>query len=643
MKKAIFIILLIITSYYSYPQIETITWQKCMGTDNGFNFVNAVEKTSNGYLFGIDLHENGPGVSNYHGSTEAWIVNTDSTGNIFWERCYGGSEGDGPHKIIQINEQFYYLLNSSWSMDGDVQNGHGGNFWVVKIDDDGEIVWECSYGGSVHGEEVRDAILLPDNGLLMMGLISSTGGDVTTHYGDMDVWICRIDSTGSILWEKTFGNQGKDNGIKIKITSRNTVLMVGCHERSGGMIDCPDPGNYGANVWIVEMDLSGNILNQWCYGGTYWDQGFDIIEVKGGYIFAAYTNSDDGDIEGFHGIGSQNGPSDIWVVKIDSNGSILQQTCLGGTDYEVPNYLTQTQDDGVIIIGDAESLDGDVTGNHSLYGNPDIWVVKLDSTGILEWEHCFGGERMERFWLINSVLKKSDYNFVIGGIANYLDGDVGCDLFPNDLQDMAWLFEIKDCNYYAPQTPTSISGHDTLCSIADPFSSYSTLPAQWAVGYEWKFEPENAGTINYSDTTAQITWNPQFEGTVNIFARSSNDCGYSAWSEPFVTQVYTCMEIGEQGGGEAGRQGSVVAWPNPVSGVLSVKCLGLSEVGNLELIVYDIFGRPSTLPRLGEGQGGGNEGRGGGLDVSALPPGIYFISVLQDGKRVAGGKFIVAR
>lgn len=622
----------------AFAQIESITWQKCLGADDGFNFVYAVEKAGNGYIFGIFLHENGPGVSNYHGSTEAWIVNTDSIGNIIWEKCYGGSGGDGPHKIIRINEQSYYLLNGSWSQDGDVQNGRGGNFWIVKINNSGAILWESSYGGSAHGEEVRDAILLPDKGLLMMGRISSTGGDVTTHYGDMDVWLCRIDSTGSIMWEKTFGNHGKDNAIKIKLTTNNTVIMVGSHELSGGMIDCPDPGYYGANVWIVEMDLSGNLLNQWCYGGTYWDQAYDIIEANDNFIFAAKTNSDDGDVEGFHGIGSENGPSDIWIVKIEPTGTIMWQTCLGGLDTEWPMYLTQTLDEGLIILGNTWSTDGDVSGNHSLYDNPDIWVVKLDSTGNLEWEHCFGGERMERFEGINTVLKKDDHDLVIGGNANYLDGDVGCDLFPDDLQQMAWIFEIKDCSFYAPEIPVISHGPDTVCTIINPSSNYYTVPAAWAWDYEWFLEPQEAGTISADTLSASITWNTTFEGPVTVKARSYNDCGTSIWSEPYHTQVYSCLGVNEQGDGEAGRQGGLCLWPNPASEMLNVGCSRLNAGSNYKLIIYDILGRKISLPRLGEGQGGGWK-----INVSYITPGVYFISVMEDGKRVEGGKFVVAK
>jgi len=538
------IIILLLKSFFSFAQINTLLWQQCLGTDGGNNWFYAAEKCQNGYLLEIDITKDGPGISNYHGLGDPWVVCTDSVGNLLWERCYGGSDGDGPHKIIKINENFFYLLNYSVSTDGDVQNGRAGNFWVVKINASGDIIWENSYGGSVNGEEVRDAILMPDKGLLLMGRITSTGGDVTTHYGMADIWFCRIDSLGTIEWQKTFGNQGQENAIKLKLTSQNTVLMIGCHGESGGMIDCPDPGNDEADVWIIEMDLQGTLLNQYCYGGTRWDQGYDILELENGYAFVGVTISNDGDVSGFHGF-EWTEYYDIWMVKIDFSGNIIWQKCLGGYNSDYPVYLTQTGDGGFIIIGDTWSSDGDVTGNHSDTGRADIWVVKLNSEGELEWDHCFGGGSDERFWGIHSVLKKEDYNYVLGANSNYLDADVECDLFPNDLQDNAWLLEIKDCNYYMPETPVISSGPDTLCSTTNTTSIYAITQVSWAWDYEWSIEPENAGTMVQDSLSVMITWNTLFEGQASIKVRSYNDCGSSAWSEEHTTQVYTCLGMEE--------------------------------------------------------------------------------------------------
>ena len=601
----------------------------------------AVEKNQSGYLFGIELEKEGPGVTNFHGVSDAWIINTDFNGNIIWEMCYGGSEGDSPQKIIRITDSTYYLLNSSWSNDGDVQNGRDGNFWIVRINKIGEILWENSYGGTLIGEEPIDAILMPDNGLLMMGRISSAGGDISTHYGDMDVWLCRIGPAGNILWEKTLGNEGKDNGLRVKLTSRNTILFVGGHELVGGMIDCPDFGYIFTDVWVVELNDHGTIINQWCFGGKYYDLGLDIVEVSSGYVIVASTNSNDRDVSGFHGDAGSD-YNDIWVFMIDILGNMDWQRCFGGLAVDWPVYITQTSDSGYIIIGNTWSKDGDVTGNHSINdSHSDIWVIKLSENGELEWEHCFGGLGTERFCGTNSVLKLDDYNYVIGANSNYLSDDVECDLFPNNTIDYnAWLLEIKDCDYYKPHVPVIASGPDTVCSTITANSVYTIDTAAWATGYEWLLIPETAGTISIDSLSAQITWNLTYEGTAELKARGTNDCGYSEWSEAKCVRVHTCLGIEEEETGRPGDKETVrglEVWPNPASQVLSVKCLGLNSGSDINLSVYDVFGREVAEIKVPERQDQVQ------INVESYPPGVY-IAVLKSGCDFLGSsKFVVAR
>lgn len=467
-----------------------------------------------------------------------------------------------------------------------------------------------------------------------MGRISSAGGDISTHYGDMDVWLCRIDSVGNILWEKTLGNAWKDNGLKIKLTSSNTILFIGGHEMVGDMIDCPDYGYIFTDVWVVELDLHGNILDQWCYGGKYYDLGWDVIETEDGFIIAASTRSNDRDVSGFHGTPGGDF-DDIWIFKIDLYGNIIWQKCLGGNSWEYPVYITKTEDNGCVIIGNTCSLDGDVSGNHSMYDYyADIWVVKLNGNGELEWEHCFGGLGTERFWGTNSVLKIDDYNYVIGANTNYLDQDVGCDLFPNNIIDYnAWLLEIKDCNYYMPAAPVIASGPDTLCSTTNATSIYSINPVTWSWGYEWSMEPENAGIMLQDSLNAEITWNPQYEGPVAISARSYNDCGYSAWSEPHITQVYTCLGTGEYFLNEF----SLIIIPNPVNDKVTISVKGRIQKKQIEISFMNLLGSEVKKGMFSESEESTE------IDVSELPAGIYFISILKEGKRIASGKMIVSR
>ncbi len=616
--KTLFTLLFSSLFLLAQSQVTDIVWQQCYGTTDYRDYPNCMEKTTNGYILGIDIHIDGAGISNYHGGTEAWIVNVDSIGNIIWERCFGGSEGDVVVKIVAIDEYSLYIFGGTMSHDGDVQNNRPGSMWAVKIDAIGNIIWENTYGGIIETEDPRDAILTPDGGLLMMCRIMGAGGDISTYYGSNDIWLCKIDSMGKIEWETTLGNYGLDNALNMVLTSDTTIMIVGGHYESGGMITCLDLGTYGPDVWIVEIDLQGNILRQFCYGGSHSDLGFDIVEVKDGYVFTALTNSNDQDVSGFHGIPGDESTSDIWVCKIDFHGNILWQRCLGGSKSECPVYIINTTDNGCIVFGDTYSHDGDVTFNHSLSGRSDIWMIKLDSTGNLEWEHCFGSRATERFWGVHAVLKKSDDNFVILGRSQYADGDVECDLYGWPDED-AWALEIKDCSNYMPLIPIQPTGPDTLCYTTDSTSMYSINPATGVWDYEWKIEPENAATILQDTLSAYITWNQQYEGEVAVSARSFNDCGNSDWSEVKTTWVYNCVGMEEIN--TAGY--ALQVYPNPAKSSFEIRC-SIFEIQNTTIEIFDAFGSKVEEINVHKGQ---DEVE---VDVNGWRKGLYLVKLSNE-------------
>ena len=124
-----------------------------------------------------------------------------------------------------------------------------------------------------------------------------------------------------------------------------------------------------------------------CLGGSIWDVGRDIKQTQdGGYIVAGYAMSNDGDVSGNH-----SDYFDDWIVKITANGKIQWQKCYGGRDEDYAFSIALTLDGGYIIAGESDSYDGDVTGNHGA----DMWVVKIESIGTLQWQKCLGGRGNE--------------------------------------------------------------------------------------------------------------------------------------------------------------------------------------------------------------------------------------------------------
>ena len=440
MKKILSAILLFFAINAS-AQVPEIIWQQCYGTatrDVAFGIAPAED----GYMLAVEV-ESGEGLTNYHGLDDIWIVNIDSTGAILWEKCFGGSGYDTPRKIISIGNNEFYVLGGTGSTDGDVQSYNQGNgdLWVVKINGEGDLLWEKCYG-SWGTEEPRDMILTADGGFALLARISASGGDISNYYGSYDNWVVKCDSLGNIEWEITLGNNGLDNGISLMINSAGNIMMIGAAQKYGGLVECYPDGVW-ADVWIVELDLQGNILTQYCYGGSHYDLGNNLIELEDGFAFVAFTHSNDGDVSGLHGPSAAppDGWSDIWMVRLNEQMEIIWQKCLGGYRTEGPNFITRIEDGGFLVVGMTTSNDGDVSGNHSYPGtHTDIWVVKLNENGDIEWQRCYGGFSSQRLENPHTILKKSDYNYVIAastkGSPTY---DVQCGTFEGY---NAWIFEI---------------------------------------------------------------------------------------------------------------------------------------------------------------------------------------------------------
>jgi len=276
-------------------------------------------------------------------------------------------------------------------------------------------------------DELRDMIITNDGGILALAFTSSNDGDVTDHHGFYDLWMIKLDHTGQKQWAMSLGGTGLEGGGSVKQTADGGYIVAGYTDGSGGgnydtACNHHYPGSGYPDAWIVKLDSARNIQWQQCYGGTYGDASSNIIELENGYLVLGHTMSNDGDVSGLH---SPPGPNsdyggDIWVFKIDKTGNLLWQKCLGGTYNDVARNIFPTSDGGFMIVGTTASKDGDVVGNHDLIAGwtGDIWFVKIDSTGNLLWQYCYGDIAQES--LYRGVVQKSDWDYVVAiGTTSY--------------------------------------------------------------------------------------------------------------------------------------------------------------------------------------------------------------------------------
>jgi hypothetical protein len=451
-------------SAFAQSQAPHIEWAKSYG---GLDEDQAlcIEKTSDhGFIIAGQSFSNDGDATGHHNpnsdNTDFWIVKIDSAGILQWERSLGGSDGDVARNIKQTPDG-YIIIGSSYSSHGDVTGQHGTGFtddyWIVKLDLDGKTKWEKSLGGT--NRDLGFSIdLTPDGGYIAAGVSQSVNGNVTGHHSDTttsDYWIVKLDSLGNILWEKSFGGMKDDYCYNIHQTSDHGFIVAGSTSSDDGDVST-NKGN--EDIWIIKLDSLGNLLWQKSYGGSNVDVCHSISPVKdNGYIAAGYTASNDRDVTGH-----QNGMADYWIIRIDSVGKLLWQRTFGGSSNDVAYSVRQTFDDGFIIAGEAESDNGDVSGIH---GESDYWIVKLDSTGKLQWQKTLGGSSVDFAF---SIVQTSDSGFVVAGSSDSDDGDVTDHHFHEDY----WVVKL---GYGAPSSVISHSNAKQVHCFPNPFSQQTEI------------------------------------------------------------------------------------------------------------------------------------------------------------------------
>jgi hypothetical protein len=350
-------------------------WSRCIGgSDN--DYPGDVKQTvDGGYIIVGSTWSNDGDVSGNHGESDGWLLKLDGTGQLLWQHCYGGSDEEGMASVSLGDDGGYFAVGSSRSNDGDLSGYHGGNdVWAMHLDPMGALLWSRLLGGSGY-EEGNGLASTEGGGCILIGETSSTDGDVDSLNGGEDVWVVKMDDTGLLEWEETYGGTDLDFGSSISLTVTGYVITSTTLSDDGDV-----SGNHGSfDIWLVGVDDVGSLQWQHCYGGSGLDIPGTLAPMAGaGYVIAGATQSMDGDVTGYHG-----GTNDAWVIRVSSVGSLIWQSTFGGTGSEGFGKVILDSDGSLTCFGSTSSTDGDATGG---LGAPDAWLVKLgpESIGVDE-------------------------------------------------------------------------------------------------------------------------------------------------------------------------------------------------------------------------------------------------------------------
>ena len=368
-----------------------IEWERNFGGSEK-DFANLVETTTDGgYIIGGYSYSDASGSksSASYGLGDYWVVKLDANGNKQWDRSFGGTSFDGINALQQTSDGGYILGGISFSdVSGNKTSAnHGsGDYWVVKLNAGGNKQWEKSYGGS--SNEVLHAVQQTSDGGYILGGISLSpvsGNKTSPSQGAGDYWVVKLDTNGNKQWEKSYGGDDTDELHDLIQTSDGGYVLGGSSRSSGsGNKTSANHGASTSDYWVLKLDSGGNKQWEKSYGGDDADELYSAQQTSdGGYILGGHSYS----AASGNKSGGNHGSHDYWVVKLDGSGNKQWEKNLGGDDADELYSVQQTSDGGYRLGGVSSS---GISGNKTSTGSEirDYWIVNLDANGNKQSEQC---------------------------------------------------------------------------------------------------------------------------------------------------------------------------------------------------------------------------------------------------------------
>lgn len=354
--------------------------------------------------------------------------------NIEFLKTLGGTKNESAQSITKTQDGGYAILGFVQSNDGDVENKTNDSFdyWVLKFDSSNNLQWQKTYGGS-DDDRGSNLIQTTDGGYAVLGYSKSSNGDILENNGFEDFWISKLNASGNITWEKSFGFSGADNGISLIQTNDGGYLLSGVLDvsASGGQGNSKSSStkrHAGGDYWVIKLNAIGE--KQWSkfFGGSFTDTPYGAIQTQdNSYIIVGSSDSND------FNISSNIGSYDFWILKLSENGTLIWEKSFGGSEIDEARGIVASSDGNYVVVGDTRSNDFDVSKNN---GAADLWVIKISPDGNLIWEKSFGGSSFD---VGRSIKNTQDDGFVISGSSRSADGDVS----KNQGQNDAWVLKIN--------------------------------------------------------------------------------------------------------------------------------------------------------------------------------------------------------
>lgn len=313
---------------------------------------------------------------NRRGDRDYWIVKLSPTGAIEWQKTMGGQGSDVAYAALETaNGDFLVGGSSASGQDGDrtAMSRGAEDFWLLRFSAQGALLWQQAYGGS--GADALRTIARTTDGTYWLGGSSGSGetGDRSLpNYGGQDFWLVRVNDAGEVIWQYAAGGSEDDRLMGVLAEEGGGLILAG-DSKSGATGSKTVESRGESDYWAIRLNENLELDWQQAFGGTQEELLTEAMStLDGGFILGGHSNSQNtGDKTD-----TCRGLRDYWLVKVGSEGQIIWQRTIGGDQDEYFDGMAQLPN-GALLVGGATNsgVSGDKTeGNR---GNADYWLLKL--------------------------------------------------------------------------------------------------------------------------------------------------------------------------------------------------------------------------------------------------------------------------
>lgn len=397
---------------WGFSQNQMISNQFGIGT-TGEAFLNSTALSDGGVLLYCSTATGISGIKTTpnFGGDDIWIVKLNASNTIVWQKSFGGTAYDEVSKIIETTEGDLLVVASTAStISGNQTSGnHGGSdYWILKLDPNGNEIWQKSFGGTGSDQPSTITQISPTRYVCSGDSDSPISGDKSeVCRGLPDTWTILIDDNGNLLWDKTFGGNSQEFTVDIEYFEASSEIIILSYTDSPISGDKTEANIGMFDSWILKIDLNGNLLSQKTLGGIDQDALGSITKIGTDNFYLVGSS-----LSGISGnkTSSNYGSSDAWVIKMNLNLSILEDNNYGGTGSDGFNGLIVTSDNQKLFYGASKSSNSfDVI--ETPQGLLDCWILSIANDGSTNWSELIGGSANDQIFTLKE-LNNNNYKIV---------------------------------------------------------------------------------------------------------------------------------------------------------------------------------------------------------------------------------------